>query len=67
MCCKDMLIGFVVGTAVGCFMCGIPTVRKAMSEIKFVLEKDIVAPMKDFINEKGKAIKSECNCLKEED
>ncbi len=64
--CKDLLIGFVSGAVVGYFVCGIPTVRKAMSEIKFVLEKDIVAPMKSFVDEKSKSIQSECHCQDED-
>lgn len=53
MCCKDMLIGFVLGTAVGCFVCGIPSVRKAVKEMKYVIEKDIVAPIKDYAERKS--------------
>jgi hypothetical protein len=44
-----------------------PAVRKAMSEIKFVLEKDIVAPVKEFMSEKSKAMKRNCDCMENED
>jgi hypothetical protein len=57
-----MLIGFAVGTAVGCFVCGIPSVKKAMQEIKFVIDKDIVTPAKEFFDEKSKEVKSNCGC-----
>ena len=62
MCCKDMLIGFALGVAVSCLACKMPKVRKAMSEIKFVIDKDIVTPAKEFFDEKSKEIKTDCDC-----
>lgn len=58
MCCKDMLIGFTLGATVGCLVFSMPCVRKAVKEIKFVIDKDIVSPAKDFIDEKSKELKS---------
>lgn len=66
MCCKEIVLGFVVGASIGCLVCGMPAVRKTMSEIKFVLEKDIVAPVKEFMSEKSKAIKRNCDCMENE-
>ncbi len=61
MCCKDMIIGLAVGVVVGCAISGIPTVRKMMSEMKFIIEKDLVSPIKDMVNDKKKNL----SCMSE--
>ena len=59
MCCKDIVIGLAVGMVVGYVLRGLPTVKKATDEIKSVIEKDVVEPIKDFIGNKNPT----CNCM----
>jgi hypothetical protein len=61
MCCKDVIVGLAVGMVAGYVLRGVPSVKKATEEIKSVIEKDLVNPIKDFISHKS----SNCDCQKE--
>ena len=58
MCCKDIIVGLAVGMVAGYMLRGVPSVKNATDEIKSVIEKDLVNPIKNFISSKG----SDCNC-----
>ena len=58
MCCKDIVIGLAVGMVAGYVLRGIPSVKTATDEIKTIIEKDVVNPIKNFVTTKT----SDCNC-----
>ena len=61
MCCKDVIVCLAVGMVAGYVLRGVPSVKKATEEIKSVIEKDLVNPIKDFISNKS----SNCDCQQE--
>ena len=58
MCYRDIMLGLAVGMVAGYALRGVPSVKTATDEIKTLIEKDVVNPIKNFMTTKN----SECNC-----
>ncbi len=63
---KGMCIGLAVGLVAGMALCGIPQVQRAVNDLKHVVERDVVCPLKDFIQDKKRDVKNAAQAVANE-